>query len=302
MFRLFATAVGDAVAIDVGHHHAFQDLDAEFLHQTLCFCRKVFRKSRQDARAAFHQHDLSFLRPDVTEVVAERFARDFGQRSGKLHARRAPADDDERAPSPRLLVIRGPLGAFESIKDFVADGGGLFDALQTGRPFAPRIVPVVGGLRAGGDDQRVVFKFGAVAQDHAPGAGIHVHGFAQQDARVLLPAQHAAQRRGNLARRERAGGHLIEQRLEEMEIAPVNQRHVHLRALQLLRRAQAAKTTAQNHHSMARCHLALRKIPPNFALAIAKDSYDLHSSSRVRPIISFRTAQPCLSRISSHAG
>ena len=143
LFRVFAAAVGDAVAIDVGNHHAFQDLDAELLHQTLCFCRKVFRKSRQDARAAFHQHDLSFLRPDVTEVVAERFARDFGQRSGKLHARRARADDDEREPGPRLLVTRGPLGAFESIKDFVADGRSFFDGFQAGGGLPPGVFTVV---------------------------------------------------------------------------------------------------------------------------------------------------------------
>src|ERR1700716_3991284 len=67
-------------------------------------------------------------------------------------------------------------------------------------------------------------------------------------------AQHAAQRRCNFSGRERTSGHLVQQRLKKMKIAPVNQRDFDGRALQLLRGSQSAKSAAENDDSMFLVH------------------------------------------------
>jgi hypothetical protein len=57
-----------------------------------------------------------------------------------------------------------------------------------------------------------------------------VDGFAEQDFRIFLFAQHLTQRPGNVGRRQRACRDLIKQRLEQMVVAAVDQRHLDRRA------------------------------------------------------------------------
>jgi len=112
----------------------------------------------------------------------------------------------------------------------------------------PVVVPVVGALRAGGDDQRVVRKVGAVREHDAFRLGIDVDHLSEQYAHVLLAAEHAAQGRGDLAGRQRAGSNLIKERLEEVIVAPIEERHVHRHGLQRAGRAEAAEPAADYHY------------------------------------------------------
>ena len=58
--------------------------------------------------------------------------------------------------------------------------------------------------------------------------GIEPDGLAQEDRGVGVPAEDAPQRLRDLARREGAGRDLVEQRLEQVVVAPVDQRQVDL--------------------------------------------------------------------------
>ena len=51
---------------------------------------------------------------------------------------------------------------------------------------------------------------------------VEVVDLGQLDLDVLVLAQHVAQRRRDLPRREDAGGHLVQQRLEEVVVAAVD--------------------------------------------------------------------------------
>jgi hypothetical protein len=93
-------------------------------------------------------------------------------------------------------------------------------------PFPPGVVPVVRGLRTHGDDQRIVFEAGAVSEPYALGKRIEIDDLTQQDARIVLAAQDAAQRCGNLTGQQRAGRDLIQERLKEVIIASINERHL----------------------------------------------------------------------------
>jgi hypothetical protein len=59
-------------------------------------------------------------------------------------------------------------------------------------------------------------------------------------------AQHAADRRGDVARGERRGRDLVQQRLEEVVVVPVDQGDVDRRAIERARRAQAPEPAADD--------------------------------------------------------
>ena len=86
----------------------------------------------------------------------------------------------------------------------------------------------IGVMGAGGDDQRVVLDRSAVGHQDLPPVGIETDRLAEDDRRVALLAQHRAQRLGDVAGRQGARRDLVEQRLEEMEIAPVDEREADL--------------------------------------------------------------------------
>ena len=143
----------------------------------------------------------------------------------------APASSTPVGPPPTITKFSQArrsagsvlaLGAFEGQQQAAADLGGVLDGLQAGRDGFPLVVAeiVVGG--AGGDDQRVVGHF-AVAQDDLAVGGVEIDDFAEQDFGVAIVLEHDPQGRGDFAGREPAGRHLVEQRLEEVEVAAVDQ-------------------------------------------------------------------------------
>ncbi len=153
--------IGDAVSIDLRHHHVFQHKNAV----------------------------------DSPKIVFQSLICDFGERPAEFHPRRTCADDNERQPGSRFFATRGAFRALKRIKDFVPDSGRVFHALQAGSPLSPAIVSVIGTLRTRGDDERIIFEGCAISQNNPLGRGIDVGRFAQQDARIFLLGEHAAKRR-----------------------------------------------------------------------------------------------------------
>ena len=191
----------------------------------------------------------------MAEIVAQGFAGDFGESAGEFEAGGAGTNDDESEPGAGFGGIGGTFGALEGIEKFVADGGGFFESLEAGSSFAPGVIAVVGSLRAGGDDESVVGIFGGVAEMDEFLGGVDVHGFAEKDLRVFLAAENGAQGRGDFAGREGAGGDLVEERLEEMEIALIDEGDLGVGALQGARGDQAAETAAEDDDAMRVGHV-----------------------------------------------
>ena len=78
--------------------------------------------------------------------------------------------------------------------------------------------------------------------------GIDVARFGQQHARVSLSPQNPANRRRDIAWRQRRRRHLIQQRLKHVMVVAIEQRDAHRRMLQCLRRPEAAETAADDHY------------------------------------------------------
>ena len=186
--------------------------------------------------------------------MLECFVGDFGESAGEFESGGAGADDDEVEPRAGFFLGFGTFGAFESVEHLVAHGGGFFDGLQAGSIFAPFIFTVIGGLRTSGDDERVVGKDAAIGEDYLLAGGVDIHGFTEKDFDIFLMTENGAERGGNFGGRKRAGGDLIEERLEEMEVALVQERDLDVGTLEGLRGNQAAKTSAENHNLMRLRH------------------------------------------------
>ena len=92
-------------------------------------------------------------------------------------------------------------------------------------------------------------------------------GFAEKNADVLLSFQDIAKRRGDIGRRKSAGGNLIEERLEKVEVAAVDQRDVNWRVFQRDHGAEAAESSADDDHTMPGRHSPLAVIPLPLTLA-----------------------------------
>ena len=203
------------------------------------------REGRQHARTRFDQHDARVARIDGAEVVAQRDVGELGDGARHLHARRAGADHDEGEEAPARLGIVGLLGLLEGRQDAAADAGGVVDLLQPRRHALPFVMAEIGVPRAGGQHQHVVGDL-AILELHDATLAVDAGHAAQDHPHVGRLAQDRADGLGDLRRRQAGRGHLIEQRLEEMVVAPVDDRDVGIGAGEARCSTQAAETGADD--------------------------------------------------------
>ncbi len=130
----------------------------------------------------------------------------------------------------------------------MANGNGVFNALQTRRPLAPGFVAEIAALRTGSHNQRVVRDAGAVFQSNKLRCRVHFCYFAEKNAAIFLMAKNRAQRGTDLSGRESTGGDLIQQWLKQVKIPFVNQRYFDRSILQRLRSIQTAKSASNNNY------------------------------------------------------
>ena len=184
----------------------------------------------------------------MPEVAGERVPRDLGERPGHLDSGRPAANHDEGQQRGPLLRIALPLRVLERQQHTPPDLEGILERLESGRDAPPLVVSEVRVGRPGGDDQEVVVDH-AVGQEQAIALAVHADGLREQHFDVLLPAENPADRRGDVARRERRHRHLIQQRLEHVMVAPIDDRDLHRLTSKRAGRVQPTETSADNHDS-----------------------------------------------------
>jgi hypothetical protein len=177
-------------------------------------------------------------------------AGELDRRAGQLDAGRAGADHDEGEQAAPLGLVGGDLGALEGEQQAAADLGRVLDRLEAGRDGRPFVVAEVGVRGARGEHQRVIRDdepLGVGA--HQPRRGVDLRDLGQHDGDVALAAEDRPRRPGDVARRERGGGDLVEQRLEQVVVVAVQQRDLGRGPGQRPRRLQPAEAGAEDHHA-----------------------------------------------------
>ncbi len=177
--------------------------------------------------------------------------RELGDLADDLDAGRPGADDDEGQIGFALALVGCHVRHFERTQNVIPQVASVLQRLHSGRELRPLVVPEIRMGCAGGHYQGVVRQRypRAVRRDRADGLRrqVDVHDFAEHDVGVLLFVHNASQRRRDQTLGQDAGGNLIEQRLEQMMVRPVDQRHVDVGLRQHSADVDATETSADHN-------------------------------------------------------
>jgi hypothetical protein len=205
----------------------------------------------EDARACLDEHDLRAARIDVAEVGREREASELGDGACELDPGRPGADDDEAQQPIAVRRVGLHLRRFECAEDSPPDLRRVVDRLQSGRVRTPVVVAEVRMRRARRDDEVIERQRATPNLDDAA-RRVDTRDFTEQHRRVALPAEDPADRPRDIRRRQARGGDLIEQRLEQVVVVPVDDRDVRGCARERLRGEQAAEPCPDDDDASAR--------------------------------------------------
>jgi hypothetical protein len=176
--------------------------------------------------------------------------RELGNGAGKFDAGGARADDRERQQRIASYGIAFALGALEGDQNVPSQRGRIFQRLQARRELLPFVMAEISVAHAGGENQRVVRHGVAAFEQHAAVCCINASHCGEKGRNLRTVAQQVADRPGNLGGRKRRGRNLIEQRLEQMMVASVDQRDRNGRALEPIGGFQSAEAGADDHYAM----------------------------------------------------
>ena len=155
-------------------------------------------------------------------VFVEDVAVHFGEDAGELDPAGAAADHDKMQVG---CAFGGRLGAggFKLGEDVVADGQRVAQGFHgVGMAFDFAVAEVVGAV-AGGDNQDVVGNDAAAFQMHLFGIGIDALHTALAEAGGGQIVEEFAERVADVGGRHKTGGHLVNQRGEEVVVVFVDQ-------------------------------------------------------------------------------
>ena len=200
---------------------------------------------RQQPRARFHQDDARAACVGNTEVARDDIHRELLDRARQLHPGRTAADDDEGQVGLALGRIRLGLRALEGAQQPRTDERGFLHILHPRREGAPVIVTEIVIDRPRGEDQVVVLHRPAVGGQTAARKVDRAH-LGEHDVRIPLGSQDGAHRLGDIRRRQRGRGDLVQQRLKEVIVVAVDDQHVRRSAPQRLGGEQSAEPAPDN--------------------------------------------------------
>ncbi len=233
---------------DVRHDAPRPDGNAQPFERSTRKGREVRRVRRQHGRSAFDEDHARRLRIDIAKVVRQRVSRDFRERARELHARGTAADHDERQEPPLDGPILLALGLLEGQEHPPPHLERVLECLQAGSVFPPVVVTKVRVCRARRQDEVVVRHLAVVKHEHAA-LEVHTVRLRQPDPEVPLFAQDPADGRGNVAGRQPGGRDLVQERLEDVVVAPIDEQDIDRRVFQGAGGAQAAKAAADDDDS-----------------------------------------------------
>ena len=118
--------------------------------------------------------------------------------------------------------------------------------LRPGANLLPLVVAEIRVLRSAGQDQRIVLERAEVGDDLVSLQMDRRH-FSLQDANVCVLREDAADRSGDLGGTQAGRRHLVQQRLKQMMVPPIDERDVDIRrGAKFFGRVQPAESAADD--------------------------------------------------------
>ena len=239
---------GHALLVHVGHDGVGTHVDAEPLERAARRHAQRLGKRPEHVRTAFEQDDARRLRLNAAEVGSQRLPRDLRERARHLHAGRSGADDDERQQPPLLVRIRCALRRLEGHQDPLPDPERVVERFQAGRVLRPLVAAEVRMRRPAREDEVVERDRLVVVDDEAMPRRVDRLHVGEQDLDVFLMPEDPPDRRRHVSRRQRGGRDLIQQRLKQMVVVPIEQRDFQRRALRTPAPANNPAESATDNH------------------------------------------------------
>jgi hypothetical protein len=142
-----------------------------------------------------------------------------------------------------------PLSQFKGKKNPAANFGGILDGFEPRSKLRPIVVAKVGVSCAGSEHQIVIRDQRAAGKYNLPDANVDAYHFIHEHGGVAMATQDSADGLRDVSRREHGQRDLIEQRLEDVMVAPIDDSYVHGKARQPYGRVNAGKTSTHNDHA-----------------------------------------------------
>ena len=259
--------------VDGDHGAVEHRRDAELAQLPRGALGQRLRERRQQPVAELDEQHARAARVDQAEVAAQRVARQLTDLAGHLDAGRPAAHDDEGQLGVALLLAGAHLGPLERRQQPRAHDQRALERLHLGGDLGPLVVAEVGVAGPGRDDQGVVGqrrgRLQAAGRSERDLARLEVEArhLGEQHAHVAVAAEQHAKRIGDLSGRQRPGGDLVGQGLEQMEVAPVDERDVHRRVAQPLDGVDAGEPATDDDDPVAIAHAFTEATKPRTSAA-----------------------------------
>ena len=238
----------DTARIDICHKAVKSNLDSGGFELDPCAVGQIAGKCAKHAVGAFEKQNLCLSRVNCHEIFRQCLPSDAGDRTRKLNAGRAAADND-KIQLPLIAVKIGvAFGILERKQNPPSDLDRVLDCFQPGSLSLPIVVPKISMTGPGSDDQIVVCDLGTVGQRDAIVFLIKPSNITQNDLDILEFMQDTSDRLCDLAGRKHRRRDLIKQRLKNVVIFAIDQRDLNRPVSKLFGRRQPAKTAADNHY------------------------------------------------------
>ena len=216
-------------SVDVGHAGVHTQFHTEVFELAGGGRAQPIAEGSEWLLAAVDEHHPHRRRIERRELTLQAPRGQLADLPRDLDSGGTGAHDDDGEPFPPFLGSGGRLGELERAQDAAPQLHGVVDRLHAGRVERELVVAEVGLTRPGGDDQRVVRELDALSvgsPDRVHDAAFEIEplDLEELDGDAGNAAQHVSERRRDLPGREHAGRDLVQQRLEEMVVASVDQR------------------------------------------------------------------------------
>jgi hypothetical protein len=193
-------------------------------------------------------------------AVAVSMLRKSGRSVERASSAIVPASSTPVGPAPTMTKVssadRRPASFSISARSKAsrmraAERRGVFECFEALGVSFPFVVAEIGVPRPCRENERVVGDGSTVVEPDLPGVGVDALDFGENSGHVAPPPHEMTNRPSDFRGRQRGCGSLIEQRLKQMVVAPVDQRDAHRRPGEAGDGRQAAESAADGDDVMA---------------------------------------------------